>query len=757
MSISAKKCLATLGMAALACSIGRGEPAVHHPADLEWREAQGVKIPIPPKEHPRLYLRGRDVADLKRRAHTAKTGELWARMQKQAKGKFRRADEKPMYVLSVDALSYLINDDEAAGRRAAKAGLALLKSIGDAKDYDRNVMWWSRKTGRQMCSVAAAYDWCYGFLSDEEKNAYVHEFMRLIPQMENHYPPRGGTITGHGSEKDIMRDQLSVGIAIYDEFPEVYELAAARLFKYHFPARNWFYPGGAYHQGDSYGPSRFSCEVPAGWIFDRLGAGQVYRPEQVSVIYPWIYGWRSDGQIFWNGDSFSVWSKIGEPRPFGDGVLLSASYWNDPYAMNLWAQRGGEDDFFALLWMDPQLATKPFSDLPLSYYAGSPFGWMYARSGWDDNAVICEMKINEMNFCNHQHMDAGAFQVYHKGMLALDSGVYQGAKGGYGSPHCRNYYWRTIAHNSLLVYDPDEEFLSDKGYGNDGGQRMPNTRREPRDLESFLDPKNHYRTGDVTARGFGPDAHTPEFTWLAGDITKAYNDKKVREVKRSFAFVNTGNAEVPGVLFVYDRVESTNPSFKKFWLLHTIEEPALSADTFTVDRKSEWKYSGRMLGTAILPEAANRDMHTVGGPGKEFWVFGKNYPQEFEGSRKGGSGEPGAWRIEISPKAPAAFDEYLNAMQMMDAKTGKPLDVQPIVGDAVAGARIGAHAVVFARSAKAATGPLSFDIPGQGKVKTLVVGLAPGKWSAGETTVEVGNEDGAAIVELNAGSVVLKR
>ena len=54
---------------------------------------------------------------------------------------------------------------------------------------------------------------------------------------------------------------------------------------------------------------------------------------------------------------------------------------------------------------------------------GLPYGWMIARTGWDDESVIAEMKVNVYNFNNHQHLDAGAFQIYYKGPLAIDSGL----------------------------------------------------------------------------------------------------------------------------------------------------------------------------------------------------------------------------------------------------------------------------------------------------------------------------------------------
>ena len=106
------------------------------------------------------------------------------------------------------------------------------------------------------------------------------------------------------------------------------------------------------------------------------------------------------------------------------------------------AQGGNRDNevLFEFLWRDLDLQPKPIDTLPLTRYFGSPFGWMVARTGWDDQSVIAQMNINEYNFSNHQHADAGAFQIYYRGPLAIDSGVYSGSSGRYGSLHCRNYY-----------------------------------------------------------------------------------------------------------------------------------------------------------------------------------------------------------------------------------------------------------------------------------------------------------------------------
>ena len=81
-----------------------------------------------------------------------------------------------------------------------------------------------------------------------------------------------------------MRDMLSAGVAIYDEFPEMYRAAAHRIFRYLAPARNWWYPGGAFHQGTAYSETRFSSDLYPLWIFDRMGAGVPYLTAMVTLL-----------------------------------------------------------------------------------------------------------------------------------------------------------------------------------------------------------------------------------------------------------------------------------------------------------------------------------------------------------------------------------------------------------------------------------------------------------------------------------------
>ena len=413
--------------------------------------------------------------------------------------------------------------------------------------------------------------------------------------MEIGYPPvDGGFLTGHGSEWMIMRDLLSAGVALYDEFPDMYRYAANRFFKGLLPARDFWYQGHAFHQGSAYAETRVSSELYPLWIFDRMGFGNVYNPAQQFVPYSWIYMRRPDGQLLRSGDGQSKSPRLRS--------LLIASYYGDGYILADYLIKPEIDDMsqiYELLWRDPDLEPLPLIDLPLSRYMGSPYGWMVARTGWDKDAVVAEMKVNIFNFNNHQHLDAGAFQIYYRGPLAIDSGLYEGKNGAYGSPHHVNYYKRTIAHNSLLIYDPDEKFEGRAvGYRNDGGQRMPNHWREPSRLEDLLN--GEYQTGQVLGEGFGPNPERPDYTYLKGDLTKAYSSK-VKDVKRSFVFLNLAGQASPAALVVFDKVVASDPAFKKYWLLHSMEEPVVRGNATTVTR------GGRLINTTLLPDAENLD------------------------------------------------------------------------------------------------------------------------------------------------------
>jgi heparin/heparan-sulfate lyase len=696
----------------------------------------------PPHEHPRLYLRTRDLPDVRQRMTNPVLQPVWQELQSEAK-------HNTQVRLELDALRYLLDHDDALGRRTIADTLALVQRTHAQE---------SRKIGRMMDTAAMVYDWCYPLLTDLEKQVFIKQLLDMAKNLECGYPPdKGSFVIGHPSEWMIERDMLSAGVAIFDEFPEMYSLAAGRFFSSHLPARNWFYPGHAHHQGTGYADARFVADMYPLFIFDRMGAGNIYNPEQQFVPYEYIYEHRPDGQYMRHGD--------GQNWPAYFGPLLCASYYHDGYLYANYLEKPGKPypvvfafltkdpgdtepipdyKIYEFLWRDPNLKPKPLTDLPLSHYSAFPFGWMVARTGWGADSVIADMRVNIVNFSGHQHQDGGSFELYYKGPLTLHTGVYQGVNGGFGSPHHGNYYKRTIAHNSLLIYDPQEKFPGNRA--NDGGQKLTNNWREPLVLEDLL--KGDFKTGEVLGEGWGPDAKSPLYTYLKGNLTRAYS-AKVSQVQRSFVFLNLVRKDVPAALVVLDRVVASNPAFTKYWLLHSINEPVVEGNTTAISLPNS-----KLINTTLLPAADNARIEKVGGPGKEFWVFGKNYPN----AENPPDPEAGAWRIELAPKQPAATDLFLNVLQVMDPGQ-TPLPAEKIESQQLTGVHIADRVVLFNPAGTRTDQPVSFVSRGNGTLHYLLADLAPGTWKIGRSgrTVEVSAETGTAYFEGPAGSYTLSR
>lgn len=722
----------------ISSSEGRGR------TDAIWKEIDGVSVPVPPAEHPRLYVRAYEIPELKEKMKTPDGRKILAALEEAAVDRTPEEEAKEKdrgfryYFkmrgltsrVQLQALDYLVDGDRTQARRAIVSMLDSLKrtSFGTRQDL-------SRASGVMLMTGAMVYDWCYDQMTDAEKQAYIKEFIRIAGTMECHYPPKNTEpIAGHSSEWMILRDMLSAGIAIYDEYPDMYNYVVTMMFRDYIPARNFIYSGHNYHQGTGYVSVRFVNDLISLFILDKMGAGAVYDPAQQFVLYDFIYRRRPDGQVLPAGDVNPGNRKT--PNSYAMPAMFAASYYNDGYIANEYFRRPSVEPhllMMELLWRDFDLEPKSPDDLPLTRYSGTPFGWMIARTGWKEDCVIAEMKVNENFVGNHQHLDAGSFQIYYKGPLAIDSGAYQGSSGGYNSPHCKNYFKRTVAHNSLLIYDPQEKFAC-WNYGggdktefaaNDGGQRMPGDRWDTcRSFESLL--SDDYTVGKVLAHGFGPDLDVPEYSYLKGDITSAYSDK-VKDVRRSFVFLNLKDSTVPASLVIYDHVVSSDPGFRKFWLLHSIEEPSVDGTEFTVARTMDGD-SGMLKNTVLLPEKDNVSITAVGGPGKEFWVFGTNYPNAAT-SRPDPANERGEWRVEVVPVNPSAEDCFLNVIQVADNSCRSFNDVRRIDGDKVAGAMISDRVVIFGRDGQALDKRVGFEIPDSEKeFRILVTDLVPGVW-----------------------------
>ena len=749
------------------------------PTALEWTKMDQVSVPLPPKAHPRLYLRSSDIPELRERVKHPEIKKTLAQIK--ALGKDRTSEEEAnapaksgfryyaemrgvVSRVQLKALDYLLYGKKKVAREAITLMLDTLQRTNYGIKGDL-----SRASGQMLMNGALVYDWCYDQMKEKEKQAYINEFIRISKTMECGYPPqKNEPIAGHASEWMVMRDMLSASIAIYDEHPDMYNYIIKMLFEDYIPVRNFVYSGHNYHQGTGYVNVRFSNDMFSQWILSRMGAGPIYDASQQFVLYDFLYRRRPDGFVFPAGD-FTANAKL--KASYGLPALLAYSYYHDPYLAFEYLRKPKIDNhclIFDVLWKDINTVPQAPDNLPLTRFSGAPFGWMIARTSWDDNCAMAEMKINEQFVGNHQHMDGGSFQLYYKGALAIDAGSYKGTSGGYNSPHNKNFFKRTIAHNSLLIFDPDEKFAS-WNYGgedkteyadNDGGQRMPGDRWDT--CRSFDDlMSDEYTVGKTLAHGMEAGTAAPDYSYLKGDITKAYS-KKVSDVKRSFVFLNLKDDKIPAAFIVFDKVVSANPTFKKYWLMHSIEEPQLKEGTFVISRTYK-NYNGKVETTVLLPKADNLEMSKIGGEGKDFWVFGKNYTNDPTPRVIDETDERGAWRVELSPKTAQKENYFLNVMQLTDNDNNSLHKVQHIEGENITGVSIADRIVTFSKDCELINGKCAFTFDDEGSKKIVMTDMKPGTWQIKKNgkifipAIAVGTEDCILSFEGDAGTYEFRR
>ena len=701
---------------------------------------------LPPSEHPRLMFRADDIETIRENFGHPENQKALADHKKRASTEFDGIVdgytlERKLSIIESKAFEYAINGDEMLGCEAVNALLNVILSFDREKDGIYYTV-----GGMILLTSAEVYDWCYDLLTPELREAIVGGCENLVaPYMEIGFPPDNmGYISGHGSGSPILRDWLAFAIATYDEYPDIYEFVAGRIFEQYIEPRNFYYKSGSIHQGNNYGQStRFLADLWSAALIKRMSGELIYDESMSKVLYGQVYAIRPDGETLRMGDDFTETFSNPYNKIYWRAAFYAGNLFGDPVLRGLAksATNGFEYTGYLsgnehlspaihLIFNDPSIGTAELSTLPLTYYMGSPLGQTITRTGWDidgSDDIQVLMRICELNGGNHDHLDSGNFQIFYKGILASESGVYD----SYGTPQDYNYNKQTIAHNCLLIYDPDE---NTGRIVNSGGQRMPG---EPKNLDDWFE---RFTFGKVTAH-----EETDTHIVLTGDITSAYTNK-VSEVLRSMVFIPTGDAEMPGIFAVYDRVTSSKASFKKTFLLHMQTEPEVSGNITVITNNG-----GKLVNQTLLPNDAV--ITKVGGEGNEFSINGVNYPSTVMKYYKN-SIEAGWGRVEISPADENLSDSFLNVMYVTDEGSAVEAKAELIESDSAVGARLGDYVIVFAESSERAD-KISFTIPGDGSVKLLVVGLAGGEYEVGGKVCTATEDGGSIWIETDAGSVDL--
>lgn len=689
-------------------------------------EAQAYKPRIvPPAEHPRLWMNRQSMELVKQRLTRGENQSVWARVQQAAKAPFRfdyNPQEEQFHhaalekTAEIKAFHHLMTGDMQTGREAVELMVHYLSVLefGNVKHGDI-----TREVGRAIYTAAIVYDWCYPLLSPEEKQQFYKHMMRLAAEMEIGWPPFDDSIiNGHGNEAQICRDLLAMGIAVYDQDPEPYRYTSYTVLEQLVPMRKFEYLSPRHNQGIDYGAYRFNWEMHAAWFYYRMTGTPVFDDNIKDLGKYWLNLRLPDGEMLRDGDVFNV-ERSGKPYYWKhpQTMLLNYAYAADPIMKAEFQRQGGLPDnpVLFLLVNDPELQPQPRLDgLPQTVDFGPVLGSMIARTGWDmspqSNDVVAEIKGGGYHFGNHQHADAGALQIYYRGRQVGDLGLYL----SYGTDYDFNFNKRSISHSMMLAVDPEEKLLF-RTKVNDGGsrfsQRFPKT---PQEVTS--DPWFNY--GTVMSGSFAPSGHQPAFSYFKADLTAAYSAKMSRYT-RGFCFLNLGRKDVPAVIILADDMTTADPSFKKYWLINTLNPP-VRTDSGIVLSNEKNGLVGRTHVQMLVPSPLERKMEILSGSDANS-TFGHHWKVNSKQLEATGH------RIMVSPATARKQDRFLTVFQMVDGER-KPLPIDFKESGSQYVMQIADRVVVMASGADDIQEAFEIQVTGSGNYLVTVMGIKSGKW-----------------------------
>ena len=506
-----------------------------------------------------------------------------------------------------------------------------------------------RIQGSRLMGMAFVYDWLFQYLTAEQKTileqGIINHIIQLLPYIEN--PLFTG---GHSRGRSV---NIMTGlIVLEDSTTGIDRQALLTKIKYIWEKgynRFQYYAGqdGGYYMGWKYGGA-YTSPMPY-FIWEKaVGVNWLNGPRSNQWLF-YLYGTRGDGTM----PRFGDYGDAKFDQYTVETIAVSAGKYKKPYAewfhqtylKTAWAPL----NLLRIILKNPLIGARapddPTRPLPLSKFFRNS-GIVIARDSWGLETTLLVFKSSSFNTINHHHRDQNHFTISFKGSLLIDSGFYD----KYASSHWKNYFTRSIAHNTMVAYDPDETFYYyTEPISNDGGQFIPSP--EPKTYQEVLNTK--YQIKGV--QGFGL---TGGVSWVKGDASAAYNPDKVETFTRDLLYVDRPSGRKRPLVLILDQValkKELNPTI----LFHSLGQPAVSGNFFAMNNAN----GGILYGMVLKPMLPS--ITAVGGPGKEFWVNGQNYPTSKAPTN--GYIDAGTYRVEVTTKNPTQTATFLTLLAVDDA------------------------------------------------------------------------------------------
>ena len=740
---------------------------------------------------------------------------------------------KVLRVIEAKALYYAIYKDSGIVT-VDEARLRGYEAIYAMKNYllTFDVQWKAsdqcRYYGEMMYSTALVYDWCYDLLTDDDKDQFRLGVQNLACDGTNNMPwaKRDGVgntgvngvalnthegrkleggfpalakenqsrLTGHGAEAQVIRDYFSFAIAIYDEDSSWYDYIGGMIYEQYVDARNYFYSANYYPDGSAgYNAYRYLCDMYNAWLFRGMGVELPYNEEDMATVVHGLMSMETvDGYQFATADGTGT-SSFGQsriPDNVGDCALISAYLFDDSAALAeahyildyRWrngnfsnSQLGTTAGYYLILTSNGLTPSEDYQEkINNVEYHGAFQQEIIARNSKNADSAVVLLQGGQHLPGGHTHQNAGSFQIWYKGILSRDDGLYD----AYGSDHHHYYHAAAVAHNTLLIFNPARKNLAAEPVGRtgfyNGGQRAYLS--IPATYTSWIND-DRFSYGKLI--GWETDNEVdPSYVYFANDITNAYEQDTVDYVERSFMTVFTGDEETPMVLFVFDNITADDPSFQKTFLLQCAQAPQVDYEnsTVTVDNGAGKLVLTSLLGADDIKAYGRTSKNGIVYDESEFLITDKNgkkpgetgyiptYSQDYMSERfylsgqqknllPGGAGSIGdknsdlsvTWgHVEIQPTANSATNQLMNVLYVADSGTTVSATPRLIQGDYLTGATFKNYTSVFLNDTTHSADIMSFVATADEGITEMtyyIGGLHDGEWKVYINGVQIFDKD----------------
>jgi hypothetical protein len=591
-----------------------------------------------PREHPRLWVRPRDIRSLREKA-AGPLKDYIARWKHSASRYLNEPlpldKDKPVpeaatfearTALRVSSLTdaykttdpaaelaflYLVTGDEQFGAEAQRRALAAARLDVDGYTSLRVSDF---ANGSIIEGVARVYDALYAILSEDERRLMREMLRARCARTFAHYRPalEQRSFNAHAWQRTLM--QAAAGaLAIYGEVPEAREWLdwSLRLSAATFP---WWggRDGGSAEGAGYYLTGALSSLALRDFFFTATGVDLAVNPWFRGNARYLIYSHPPQGLRSSFGDNNNARSAPGAVQKLM-GLRLAEMFGDGCAA----AYAGGIPDELPVgrsAWL--VAAWAPFSkpgacdlrDLPPAA-AFRDIGVVLMHSAMADprRNIFFEFKSSPYGSHNHAHADQNSFNLAVAGdPLIVDSGYYA----EYGDAHHTGYTVRTKAHNAILIDGEGQAHRNLDAYGQIA----------------------RFEQGDG-------------FSYALGRAAQAYHHVAMQRADRHVLWLQ------PGTFLIADDLAAEDGKPHRYeWLLHAASEMHVDEAARTVLVRNG---SGRALVTFLAPGDLRLKQTKGFDPPPKPWMRAakRSFPEQ--------------WHVTATPSRPAATERFLVAIQVL--------------------------------------------------------------------------------------------